>query len=139
MEIERELLEQTNNVATLGEYLAWLQRCDECIEHLEERNRAKRPRLSIGNKQSLVARIARLEGAKIQLQRRFIYFIGDYTGTNNSDAERLVWREIDNAFESRIITGAIINFKHIEPRQFLEDAREIVLERVRSVMQELTI
>jgi len=32
------------------------------------------------------------------------------------------------------MTGAIINFKHIEPRQFLEDAREIVLERVRTVL-----
>jgi len=70
------------------------------------------------------------------LQRRFIHFGGDYTGTNNSDAERLVWREIDTAFESRILTGAVINFKHVEPRQFLEDAREIVLEHVRSVMQE---
>jgi len=46
----------------------------------------------------------------------------------------LRWREIDTAFESRILTGAVINFKHIEPRQFLEDAREIVLERVRTVM-----
>jgi len=50
--------------------------------------------------------------------------------------ERLVWREIDTAFKNRIMTGAVINFKHIEPRQFLEDAREIVLEHVRSVMQE---
>jgi len=69
------------------------------------------------------------------LQRRFIHFGSDYTGTNSSDAERLVWREIDTAFESRILTGAAINFKHIEPRQFFEDVREIVLERVRSVMQ----
>jgi len=136
VEIERNLLEQANNVATLGECFAWIQRCDECIERLEERSRAKLPRLSIGNRQSLVARIVRLEGAKIQLQRRFIHFGGDYTGTNNSDAERLVWREIDTAFERRIMTGAVINFKHIEPRQFLEDASEIVIERVRSVMQE---
>jgi len=34
------------------------------------------------------------------------------------------------------MTGTVINFKHIEPRQFLEDVREIVLERVQSVMQE---
>jgi len=34
------------------------------------------------------------------------------------------------------MTSAVINFKYIEPRQFLEDAREIVIERVRSVMQE---
>jgi len=36
-----------------------------------------------------VARIARLESAKIQLQRRFIHFGDDYTGTNSGDAERL--------------------------------------------------
>jgi len=79
---------------------AWMQRCDECIERLEECSSAKLPRLLIANRQSLLARIVRLEGAKIQLQRRFIHFGGDYTGTNNSDAERLVWREIDTAFES---------------------------------------
>jgi len=45
----------------------------------------------------------------------------------------LKWREIDTAFE-RIIIGAVINFKHIEPRQFLEDARKIVLERMRIVL-----
>jgi len=47
----------------------------------------------------------------------------------------LRWREIDTAFESRILTGAVINFKHIEPRHFLEDASEIVLQRVRNVIQ----
>jgi len=46
----------------------------------------------------------------------------------------LRWREIDTAFKSRILTGAVINFKHIEPRQFVEDAREIVLEHVRIVL-----
>jgi len=119
MEIERDL-EQVNNVATVGECFAWMQQCDECIEQLEEHSRAKLPRLSVGNRQSLVAKIVQLESAKIQLQRRFIHFGGDYTSTNNSDAERLVWREIDTAFKNRITTGAVINFKHIEPRQFLE-------------------
>jgi len=123
MEVERDLLEQANNVATLGECFAWMQRCDKCIERLEERSRAKFPRLSIGNRQSLVARIARLEDAKIQLQRRFTHFDGDYTGTNSSDLERLVWREIDTAFKNHIMISAVINFKHIEPRQFLEDER----------------
>jgi len=131
VEIERDLLEQANNVVTLEECFAWIQRCDKCIERVEEHSRAmKLPQLSIGNRQSLVARIAQLEGAKIQLQRRFIHFNDDYTGTNSSDAERLVWREIDTVFENRIMTGAVINFKHIKPRQFLEDAREIVLERM---------
>jgi len=39
--VERELLEQCGQVATLVEYFAWLQRCDECIERLEELYRAK--------------------------------------------------------------------------------------------------
>jgi len=47
----------------------------------------------------------------------------------------LRWREIDTAFKSHILTGAVINFRHIKPRQFLADANEIVLERVRDIIQ----
>jgi len=138
VENERSLLQQADRVASLNECFTWLQQCDECIKQLEERCRTKRPRLTIGYRQSLVARIARLEGAKTRLQRRFMPSCSDYASTSdeNNGAERLVWREIDTAFKNRIMTGAVINFKHIEPRQFLEDAKDIVLERVRSVVQE---
>ena len=47
--VERELLEQCDQVATLVECFAWLQRCDECIEEL---CRTKRPRLAVGHRQS---------------------------------------------------------------------------------------
>jgi len=76
-----------------------LQRCDECIERLEELCRAKRLRLAVGHRQSSVARIARLAGAKLQLERRFVH-IGDEYASGNERS--LVWREI-------------------EPRRFLED------------------
>jgi len=104
-------------MSLLWESFTWLQCCNECIERLEEHTR---PQLSIGNRQSLVARIARLEGAKTRLQRCFIHFGSDYTDTNSS--ERLVWREIDIAFENLILTGAVINDDYIEPQQFLKDA-----------------
>ena len=68
--VERELLEQCGQVATLVECFAWLQRRDECIEQLEELCRAKRPHLAVGHRQSAVARIARLADAKSQLERR---------------------------------------------------------------------
>ncbi|KYN09758.1 hypothetical protein ALC57_18124, partial [Trachymyrmex cornetzi] len=71
--VERELLEQCGQVATLVECFAWLQRCDKCIERLEELCCAKRPLLAIGHRQSMVARIARLAGAKSQLERRFVH------------------------------------------------------------------
>jgi len=123
---ERDLTEQAARLNTQEEFIAWEQRC-EFIESLEEQSLIKRPRLSIGVKQSLVARIARLENLKDSLRGRFVQVGAEYSAG-------LRWREIDTAFKSRIMTGVVINFKHIEPRQFLEDAREIVLERVRIVL-----
>ncbi|XP_077282243.1 uncharacterized protein LOC143908450 [Temnothorax americanus] len=140
---ERDLVEGSNQIATLDEYLAWEQRCEKFIEQLEEDCRSKRPRVSdgsqtVGNRSSLVARIARLDGAKTLLQRRFVHIGGEHaagSSSGNENAERLVWREIDAAFEWRVLTGAVININYIEPRKFLEDAEVIVLDRVRNVVQ----
>jgi len=126
---ERDLWEQATRLNTREDYIAWEQRCDEFIELLDEHSRIKRPRLSIGIRQSLIARIARVEGLKDSVRGCFVQVGAGYSAG-------LRWREIDTAFESRILTGAVINVKHIEPRQFFEAAREIVLDRVRSVMQE---
>ena len=126
---ENDLREQAAQLTTLEEFQAWEQRCDECIASLNEHNRThKRPRLSIGYRQSVITRIVRLEKLKDSVRGRFVH-----VGAGHNAGLR--WCEIDTAFESRILTGAVINSKHIEPRQFLEDAREIVLEHVQSVMQ----
>ncbi|KYN05958.1 hypothetical protein ALC62_03104 [Cyphomyrmex costatus] len=127
--LERELLEHCGRVATLGECFAWLERCNECIESLE--CRAKRPRLTVGHRQSAVARIARLEGARTLLEQRFVHVGG---GGDRENDRSLAWREIDAAFVNRVLTGAVINSRHIEPRQFLEDAESVVLERVRGAI-----
>jgi len=125
---ENDLTKQAVRLNTQEEFITWERRvCDEFIESLEEQSRIKRPRLSIGVKQSLVAHIARLENLKDAKRGRFVQVGAGYSAG-------LRWRKIDTAFESRILTGAVINFKHIELRQFLEDAREIVLERVQIVL-----
>ncbi|XP_039312526.1 uncharacterized protein LOC120359374 [Solenopsis invicta] len=125
---ERDLVEQSTRLNTHKEYMAWEQRCIEFIESLDGRSRSKYPRLSIGGRQSVIACIMRLEGLKQMMRGRFVQMGAGYSAG-------LQWREIDTVFESRILTGAVINFEHIEPYQFLEDAREIVLEHVQSVMQ----
>jgi len=79
--MERELLEQCGQVATLVECFAWLQRCDECIQ-FEELCRAKRPHLAVGHRQSVVTRIARLASAKLQLERRFVRIGCEYASSN---------------------------------------------------------
>ncbi|KYM95687.1 hypothetical protein ALC62_13668 [Cyphomyrmex costatus] len=114
--LKRKLLEQFGRVATLEECFAWMQRCDECVESLEELCRAKRPHFTVWHRQSAVARIARLAGAGTQLERLFVH-VGSGGGDRENDRS-LVWREIDTAFERHVLTGAVINFEHIEPRQF---------------------
>ena len=121
-------MEQSIRLNTHEEYMAWEQRCIEFIESLDERSRSKYPRLSIGGRQSVIACITRLESLKQVVCGRFVQMGAGYSAG-------LRWRKIDTVFESRILTGAVINFKHIEPYQFLEDARKIVFEHVRSVMQ----
>ncbi|XP_018317340.1 phospholipase A1 [Mycetomoellerius zeteki] len=116
-------------LGTREEYIVWEQRCDDFIESLEEQSRAKRPRLLIGKRQSAIASIARLESLKDSMRGRFMHVGAGYG---------LRWREIDTAFENRILTGAVINYKHsrhIEPHQFLENAREIVFKRVRDAIE----
>ncbi|KYN19998.1 hypothetical protein ALC57_07657 [Trachymyrmex cornetzi] len=75
---------------------------------LEELCRTKRPRLAVGQRQSAVARIERLVGAKSQLERRFVHVGGEYAGSGyaSGNERSLVWREIE-AFESRIATGPV--------------------------------
>jgi len=123
-----ELLKQCDQVTTLVEYFEWLQLC-ECIEWLEELCRTKRLLLiTYGHRQSMMARIARLAGAKL---RRFVS--GGYVSSNERS---LVWKEIEAAFdESHVLTGAVVNVDYIEPRWFLENAKEIVLERVRDAVE----
>jgi len=50
---------------------------DEYIERLEELGRAKHLRLAVGHRQFAVAKIARLAGAKSQLERRFVHVGGE--------------------------------------------------------------
>ncbi|KYN29308.1 hypothetical protein ALC57_01246, partial [Trachymyrmex cornetzi] len=124
--MESDLIEEAIQLNTRKEYVAWEQRCDELIEFMEEQSRTKRPRLAVGHRQFVVARIARLESLKDSMRGRFVHVGAGYG---------LRWREIETTFKSRIVTGAIINSNHIEPRRFLEDTGTVVLERVRDVVE----
>ncbi|XP_072746064.1 uncharacterized protein [Anoplolepis gracilipes] len=129
--MEQVLTHQSTLINSVEEYFAWEVRCDDYIKSLEEQSRIKRPRISIGYRQLLIAKIARLEGLKNALRKRFVH-----AGAGHSAHQAaLFWREIDTAFENRISTGAIINSNYIEPRQFLEDASDIVLEHVRDAIE----
>ncbi|XP_070163532.1 uncharacterized protein [Polyergus mexicanus] len=127
----RDLLDSARDVATGNAYRAWAQRCDECLESLRERCRGERRGRSTGAINSLIARIVQLTGARDDLRRRF-----ERVGGGVEEREGFSWSEIETAFSRRVLTGAVINFDYIEPRRFLEDARDTVLDRIRDVMNE---
>ena len=128
-QVERQLLDQSARLISREEYLAWEERCNEGIQSLEDQSRVKRPRLSNGVRQSVVARIARLEGPEYSLRGRFVREGAGHSSTG------LLWREIDTAFDNRVLTGAVLNSNYIEPRNFLQDAATIVLEHVRGALR----
>jgi len=121
METERDLFNRAASIQTLGEFLPWDFECDEYLESLKEKCRKKQ---RTGIISSLVAQIARLEGVRNALQERFTP-----TGT-----KRFTWRTIGTAFKNRILIGVVINY--IEPRKFLEEIKNTILERIHSVMAE---
>lgn len=127
MQLESNVLEQSTRLNSREDFVAWEQLCEECLERLEEHSRNKRQRLSVGVRHSLVAKIARLERLKTELRRQFVR-----TGAGYG----LTWREIDTAYANRILTGSVINVNHVEPRHFLEDARNTVLPHVQSAIEE---
>ncbi|XP_011876404.1 PREDICTED: uncharacterized protein LOC105566756, partial [Vollenhovia emeryi] len=114
-----ELIENAATVFNEDEYHSWERRCEECIESLrEECQRCGNP---AGTVNSLIALIARLEGARTELRSRLVHTGAGYNG--------FTWLEIETAFRRRVLTGVVINSRYIEPRRFLEDARDMVIEK----------
>jgi len=114
--MERELLEQCDQVATLVECFAWLQRCDECIEQLEEFCHAKRPRLlDTDNPRWRGSRDSWIQNRNWNDVSYTLMVSNEYA---NGNERSLVWREVDTMFEN----GEVVNVDYIEPRRFLEDA-----------------
>ncbi|XP_077272782.1 uncharacterized protein LOC143903198 [Temnothorax americanus] len=118
-------------------YRAWRRRCDECLQLLRESCRVGRSggQGNTGAVTALVARIARLEGSREDLRRRFERAVGasldgDGAGSSSSVSEGFSWVEIDTAFRGRVLTGVAMNSTYIEPARFLEDAKGTVLEKV---------
>ncbi|XP_071578407.1 uncharacterized protein [Temnothorax nylanderi] len=80
-------------------------------------------------------RMARLEGSREDLRRRFERVVGAGLdggggGSSSGVSRGFSWVEIDTAFRSRVLTGAVTNSTYIEPARFLEDAKGTVLEKV---------
>ncbi|XP_067216205.1 uncharacterized protein [Linepithema humile] len=128
--MERDLTVRAVNIKTLGEFLPWDYECDEYLDSLREKCR-KRQRTGVVN--SLVAQIVRLEGVRKIIQERFVPIGAGYGGY---EKKGYTWKEIETAFRNRVLTGAVVNHEYIDPREFLGEIRNTVIERIQGVMME---
>ncbi|EZA62617.1 hypothetical protein X777_07431 [Ooceraea biroi] len=130
---QRELTELAGRVETLCAYFEWELKCDEYLRTLrEECRRVESARTVTGRRFAAIAKIARLEGVRNRPRRRF-----EYVGAGLGEQSGLSWTEVETAFGNRVLTGAVVNDSHVEPRRFLEDARDVVIERVRGSLATL--
>ncbi|XP_067204306.1 uncharacterized protein [Linepithema humile] len=130
MEKERDLTVRAANIKTTGEFLPWDYECNEYLDSLKEQCR-KRQRTGVVN--SLVTQIARLEGVRDALHERFVPIGAGYGGY---EKKGYTWKEIETAFRNRVLTGVVVNREYIDPREFFENVKNTVIERIQGVMAE---
>lgn len=79
---------------------------------------------NVGEKLKLQNTVALLHGIHNQMK----LIIKSGAGIAGSESTKVCWNEIERAFDSRIMTGAISNLGHIDVLEFLKDA-QIEFER----------
>ncbi|KYN09355.1 hypothetical protein ALC57_18531 [Trachymyrmex cornetzi] len=127
-----DLFNRATSIDTVDIYRVWEQKCDECLDFLRETCRnSKRQRTSTGVVNASTTQVARLEGLRNVLQQ--FEHVG--SGRVESQKSGFSWLEIETAFINRVLTGVVLNSGYIEPRQFLDDVRDIVIDRIRDNLQ----
>ncbi|CAD6243198.1 GSCOCG00012650001-RA-CDS, partial [Cotesia congregata] len=48
---------------------------------------------------------------------------------------RVIWRDVQSAFNRRIRTGMVVNLLHIDLKNFLLDAKELIINQLQSALQ----
>ncbi|CAG5085001.1 Protein of unknown function, partial [Cotesia congregata] len=49
--------------------------------------------------------------------------------------QRVIWRDVESAFASRIRTGMVVNLLHIDLKAFLLEAKELIIEQINNALQ----
>ncbi|KYM96620.1 hypothetical protein ALC62_12747, partial [Cyphomyrmex costatus] len=127
-----EFVISATRIDTLEAYEAWEKSCDKYLEYLREMCRNTSQPISTGAINLSIAKITRLESLRITLRSRFVH-----EGSGHAESSRigLSWLEIDTAFNNRVLTGAVVNSNYIEPQHFLDNARDVILDKIRLNLQ----
>ncbi|XP_057320568.1 uncharacterized protein LOC130664599 [Microplitis mediator] len=67
---------------------------------------------------------------------RFIHLSRQVNGDNSNPNNLIKWRDLENAFQDRIKTGCIVNLGHTDMREFLNDAKNVVLDKIHNILNQ---
>ncbi|KYN22272.1 hypothetical protein ALC57_05335, partial [Trachymyrmex cornetzi] len=103
----QDLFNRATSIDTVDIYWVWEQKCDECLDFLQETCRnSKRQRTSTGVVNASIAQVARLEGLRNVLQQRF-----EHVGSDRVESQKsgFSWLEIETAFINRVLVDIVID------------------------------
>ncbi|KAK2581220.1 hypothetical protein KPH14_008018 [Odynerus spinipes] len=122
------LCQQSLKVQTRDECRKWIRECNKVLPSLVDYQRNERNKLPVEKKRRITLIIGKLKASlkKLRRQRKAL---------RDARVSSLVWRDVESAFENRIFTGAVVNANHVDPREFLRDARKMVTSRVASAIE----
>lgn len=96
-----------------------------CATNLLLLNNALEEAKGVGERSKLQAAICRMLG-----YRTFFESLEIRGGGVQEEEDRIRWHDVQSAFTSRIRTGCIVNLRHVDPRSFLDDTRDMITERI---------
>ena len=117
---------------TTAEFRDWMDRCDETIRHIVAYQRGER--VPVWEKQRMVSLLARTKTLRAIVRGR-LSRVGCGLAAR-ATAPKVVWEELETAFEKRLLTGAVINVGAVDPRTFFQNARRTVISRVTNAITE---
>lgn len=88
--------------------------------------------VNVGQKRHIECEIIKYRSRRVRSN-----VIGSGSNETVLRSQRLKWFDINSAFSGRIRTGAIVNVKHIDPVEFLNDSLPLVRNRLRNALKKL--
>lgn len=85
-------------------------------------------KLTVGEKSSIIATTAILKSLNKKFQK-----IGGSLVQNNG----VEWENLENVFENRVKTGLIVNLKHKDVKEFLNECEKTMFTKIQDALKEL--
>ncbi|XP_071054718.1 uncharacterized protein [Onthophagus taurus] len=115
----------------------------DCNRNIKVMNAALKVANTSGEKHHITTCAGHMHGFRSMLKSlRYVTGTG-YKPTHptreNFRSLRVKWQDLQTAFSNRMRTGIIINLTHKDPRQFMEDAKKMIIRRMTNDVKKSTL